>query len=63
MTGLSGLTQFQGGECKQCKHQGADPEADDDFGLAPAKLLEVVVQRRHLEDALLCAACSCRPGG
>src|ERR1035441_7606073 len=25
------LTEFQRGECKQCKHQGADPEAHDDL--------------------------------
>src|SRR5581483_2875731 len=47
------LAQFERGECKQCKHQGPDPEAGDDLGLAPAQLLEVVVQRRHLEDTLL----------
>src|ERR1039458_3903018 len=47
------LTQFQGGECKQCKHQGGDPEANDDFGFAPAQLFEVVMQRGHLEDTLL----------
>ena len=47
------LAQFEGGEGKQRKHQGHDPEADDDFGLAPAELLEVVVQRGHLEDAFL----------
>ena len=45
------LTQFQRSECKQCKHQRADPEADDDLGFAPAELLKVMVQRRHLKDA------------
>ena len=46
------LTQFQGGEGEEREYQGADPEADDDLGLAPAELLKVVVQRGHLEDAL-----------
>ena len=31
---------------------GDDPEADDDGGLRPALLLEMVMQRRHAEDAL-----------
>ena len=47
-----GLTQFQCCECKQCKHEGADPETDDNFGFVPAQLLEMVVQRGHLEDTL-----------
>ena len=29
-----------------------DPKANDDGGLAPAELFEMVVDRRHLEDAL-----------
>ena len=46
------LTQFESGECKQCKHQGANPEPNNDFGFAPAQLFEVMMQRRHLEDTL-----------
>ena len=34
------LAQFEGGECKECKHQGSDPEAGDDFGLQPARQLD-----------------------
>src|ERR1035437_10192738 len=49
----AGLTQFQRGECKQCKHQGTDPEADDGLGFTPAHLLEVVMEGGHLEDSLL----------
>src|ERR1035438_4817924 len=47
------LAQFQRGECKQCKHQGADPEANDGFRFAPAHLFEVVMQGSHLEDSFL----------
>src|ERR1700678_1124902 len=51
--GCAALAEFERGECKQCKHQGRNPEADDDFGFAPAEELEVMVQRSHLEDTLL----------
>src|SRR5580692_9626020 len=34
------------------KHQCADPEPGNHFGLAPAQLFEVVMQRRHLKDTL-----------
>src|SRR5687768_15635330 len=44
--------QLQRGEAGQGQDGGDDPETDDDGGLRPALLLEVVVQRRHLEDAL-----------
>jgi len=49
------LTQFEGGECKQCKHQGADPETDNDLGFTPAELLEVMMERGHFKDALAVA--------
>src|ERR1035437_9937237 len=48
----AGLTEFQRGECKQCKHQGRDPEANDDFRFVPSQLLKVVMKGRHLEDTL-----------
>src|SRR6056297_3637254 len=34
------------------KHDGDDPEADHDLRLGPAQLLEMVMDRRHLEHAL-----------
>ena len=40
-------------EARRGQHAGDDPEAHDHLRLAPALLLEVVVQRRHEEDALL----------
>src|SRR5258706_3396340 len=44
--------QLQGGEADQRQHHGDDPEADDDCGFAPAELFEMMMDRRHLEDAL-----------
>src|SRR5271166_676148 len=32
---------LEGGECKECKHQGADPELGDHLRLRPAHQLEV----------------------
>src|SRR5258707_8348641 len=43
--------QFQGGETGHRQDGGDDPEAKDDGGLGPALLLEMMVQRRHAEDA------------
>ena len=45
------------------KRMRQDPEADDDAGLGPAGELEVVVQRRHPEDALARGLERSRPGG
>ena len=45
------------------EHDGEDPEADDDLGLRPALQLEVVVDRRHPEDALAGRAERTRPAG
>src|SRR5277367_842895 len=45
------LPQLQGREADQRQHRGDDPEADDDGRLRPALLLEMMVQRRHAEDA------------
>ena len=45
------LAEFQGGEGEQRENEGKDPETDYDLGLAPAELLEVMMERRHLEDA------------
>src|SRR5260370_37210411 len=44
--------QLQGGEPGEGEDRGNDPEADDDGRLLPALLLEMVVQRRHAQDAL-----------
>src|SRR4051812_18166791 len=51
--GFRALAQLQCGESKECKYQRRHPEAHDHFGFRPSEQLEVVVQRRHLEDALL----------
>ena len=43
--------QLQAGQADQAQQHRDDPEAHHDLRLRPAGLLEVVVQRRHLEDA------------
>ena len=43
--------QLQGGEADHRQDGGDDPEAEDDGGLGPALLLEMMMQRRHAEDA------------
>src|SRR5216683_6966700 len=43
--------ELQGGETGHRQDGGDDPEAEDDGGLGPALLLEMMVQRRHAEDA------------
>ena len=53
---IIGSPQLQGGEAGHRQDGGDDPEADDDGRLGPALLLEVMVQRRHAEDALAGAA-------
>src|SRR2546423_1839638 len=49
--GMTWLSQFQGREAEEREEDGDDPEAHDHLRLAPAGELEVMVQRRHLEDA------------
>jgi hypothetical protein len=44
-------SQFQGGQAHQAQQHGDDPEAHDHLRFLPAALFEVVVQRRHLEQA------------
>ena len=44
------ITQLQAGQADQAQQHRDDPEAHHDLGLVPARLLEVVVQRRHLQD-------------
>jgi hypothetical protein len=44
--------QLERGQADQAEDDGDDPEADDDLAFRPALLLEMVVDRRHLEDAL-----------
>src|SRR6185437_9157494 len=50
-TGIIASPQLQGGEPGKGQDRGDDPEADDDGRLLPALLLEMMVQRRHAEDA------------
>ena len=49
---IAASPELQGREAGDREDRGDDPEADDDGRLLPALLLEVVVQRRHAEDAL-----------
>jgi hypothetical protein len=44
-------TQLQARQADQAQQHRDDPEADHDLRLGPAGLLEMVVQRRHLQDA------------
>src|SRR5580704_13057423 len=44
--------QLQGGEAGERQHHRDDPEADHDLRLGPAQLLEMMMDRRHPEDAL-----------
>ena len=44
------LSQFQRPDRDQRQDDPDDPEPDDDLGLGPAHLLEVVMDRRHPED-------------
>src|SRR6201991_3400920 len=52
VTGIKLSPQLQGRETDQRQHHRDDPEADDDLRLGPAELLEMMVDRRHLEDTL-----------
>src|SRR5580698_9367178 len=52
VTGIKGSPQLQGGEAGERQHHRNDPEADHDLRLGPTQLLEVMMDRRHLEDAL-----------
>src|SRR5450631_2402720 len=47
------LSQFQGGQREQREDQRCDPEAHNHFRLRPAQQFEVMVNRRHLENAFL----------
>src|SRR6266540_3093599 len=44
--------QLQRRQPHECEHDRDDPEPDHDLRLGPALLLEVMVQRRHAENAL-----------
>src|SRR6478609_9191083 len=46
------LGNLEQGEAEQGEHDGNDPEADDHLVFMPAEKLEMVVDRRHLEDPL-----------
>src|SRR5665213_2383512 len=44
-------TQFQARQADKTQQHRDDPEAHDDLRFLPSRLLEVMVQRRHLEEA------------
>src|SRR5689334_19003532 len=46
------LPQLQRGKARKSEQEGDDPEADDHGGFRPSFFLEVVVDRRHLEETL-----------
>src|SRR5713101_5782055 len=46
------LPQFQRGQRSERKDQRRNPEAHDDFRLAPAHQLEMMVDRGHAKNAL-----------
>src|SRR5262249_30030536 len=48
---MADLPQLQCRKAGNRQDRGDDPEANDDFWLFPALLLEMMVQRRHAEDA------------
>src|SRR5271170_2887261 len=45
------LPQFQGRQPRQREHDRDDPETNNDLRLGPAELLEMMMDRRHLEHA------------
>ena len=47
--------QFQRRQREQGQHQAGDPEAGDDLRFRPAQRFEVMVQRRHFENAFAVA--------
>src|SRR5690606_26246169 len=49
--GIIQLPQLQAGKPDQRQDHGDDPEADHHLAFGPAKLLEMVMDRRHQEDA------------
>src|ERR1700749_3765097 len=53
-------TQLQTRPPDQAQQHRDDPEADHDLRLGPAGLLEMVVQRRHLQDAAAFAVLALR---
>src|ERR1700676_3908371 len=49
---MARLSQLQGRQPGEREHDRNDPDANDDLRLGPAELLEMMVDRRHLEHAL-----------
>src|SRR5207249_1029361 len=47
------LSQFQGGQCEQRKHQRRNPESHDDLRFRPSHQLKMMMDWRHLEDSFL----------
>src|SRR5689334_19225243 len=43
--------QLQSRQTEQCKNEGRNPKSDDHLGFLPAQHLEVMMKRRHKEDA------------
>src|SRR5690606_11816462 len=56
----SSSPNLQRAECDQAAQDPEDPEAHDDLALGPPELLEVVMQRRHLEEPLAATTCAGR---
>src|SRR4030088_2952371 len=52
VTGINGSPQRQRGGAGERQHHRDDPEPDHDLRFGPAQLLEMVMDRRHPEDAL-----------
>src|SRR5580698_10803935 len=52
VTGIKRSPQLQRRQAGQRQHHRDDPEPDHDLRLGPAFLLEMMMDRRHLEDAL-----------
>src|SRR5208337_1810341 len=50
---VDSLSQFQRCQRKQRKNQRCNPEAHNHFRLRPAQQLEMMVNRRHLENTFL----------
>src|SRR5487761_1387186 len=51
LTSIIASPQLEGGQARDREDRGDDPEADDDRRFLPALLLEMVMERRHAEDA------------
>src|SRR5689334_8969489 len=55
------LAEFERSKARESEAEGQNPEAEDDLGFGPALLLEMVVDRRHEEEARARAGAPLRP--